>query len=381
MRIGRHINTGPISRPMATPEATFDYQSTHADTFARAYFRRAGDCVVSSIGLGTRPGEPTRAVDEAYKSVVETAVDSGCNIIYSAPADRHTRSQRAVGRALSETTVPRERLFIAAAGGRIPFDRERPTDPTNWIKREYVETGLIDPADLAHGSHAVTPAFLAEQVDRSRENLEVETLDAFLIETPEVHLDQRSRSAVYDALEAAFERFERRVGTGDIRAYGISTWDAFRVAPDHDRYLSLPELVSRARAAADRAGQDVTHFRYIAVPFNIQMADAFTVAAHPGPDGEQSALWFAADAGIDVFATTPLAGGELTKREAIPAEVQKRVAGESAAQQALNFARSAPGVTSAIVGSSDPSHMTENIDAGRKPPMGADAFDATFRSQ
>lgn len=363
---------------MATPEGTFTYRDEHAEKFARAYFRRAGDCVVSSIGIGTRTGAPTAAVDQTYEAAIQTAIDAGCNVVHAAPADRHQRSQRAVGRAMVETDVQRESLFLCAGGGRIPFDGIRPDEPDDHVERVYVSPGILDRTDLVHGSHAIAPEFVADQVDRSRSNFGVETLDAFFLETPEVHLDERSRETVYEMLQAAFETLEERVAAGHIDGYGVSTWDGFRVRPENDRYLSLPEVISRARAAAEAVGTATTHLRYIAVPFNIRMADAYTIQAHEGSEGPQSALWFAAEAGIDVFATSPLAGGALTTEGAIPASVGDRLAGETPAQQALNFARSAPGVTAVLAGSRTSEYARENARAGQYPPLGADAFDATF---
>lgn len=377
-----HIAT-PIREPLgaasvATPEATFQYRGQFTEEFERAYFRRADDLTVSSVALGTRPGAPTTAVDRNYESIVQRGVESGCNVIDAALAERHQRSQRAVGRALAATDIPRESVFLMTSVGTVPFDGIQPENLEEHVRRVYVEPGLLDWDDLVHGSHALAPSFIDDQIDRSLSNLGVERLDGCFLETPEVQLDGRSPTAVYDALEAAFEVLERRSMAGDVGGYGVSTWDGLRVPSDHDRYLSFPEIVSRARRAASTVGATGTSLNFIQLPFNVTMADAFTVAAHEGPDGRQSALWFAADAGLDVFTTAPLAGGHLADGESIPDAVAERVAGESPAQKAINFARSAPGVVATVVGCRTEEHFVENIDAGRYPPLGADAFDATF---
>lgn len=363
---------------MATRAGTFDYRDRQDRSFARSYFRRAGDCLVSSVGLGTRPGAPTAAVDDAYREAVGAALDAGANVVLTAPADRHQRSQRAVGRALSETTVPREAVFLAAGAGRIPFDGDRPEDPAGYVRRTYLDPGLVAPADLAHGSHALAPGFVADQVDRSLRNLGVDRVDAMLVESPEVHLDERPLETVLDRLEDVFTLLERRVERGDVGGYGVAAQDGLRVGRDHGRHLPLPAVVRRARRAADRAGRDRTGLRYLVTPFNALAAGAFTVAAHEGPAGDQSALWFAAEAGLDVLVTAPLAGGELARPGALPAGVAERLEGETPAQRALNFARSAPGVATAVAGSRTAAHVRENIAAGEHPPLGAEAFDAAF---
>jgi diketogulonate reductase-like aldo/keto reductase len=110
------------------------------------------------------------------------------------------------------------------------------------------------------------------------------------------------------------------------------------------------------------------------------MADAFTVAAHEGADGPQSALTFAQDAGLNVFTSASILQGDLATEGSIPESVAVRIDGDSSAQRAINFARSAPGVTASLVGSSSVEHVRENVGAGTFEPLGASAFDAVFES-
>jgi aryl-alcohol dehydrogenase-like predicted oxidoreductase len=362
---------------MATPEATHAYRERHADRgFARTYFRRAGDCAVSSVGLGTYLGDPTPAGDSALREALTCGLEHGVNVVDTASNYRCGRSERVVGEALDRADVDRESVVVATKGGFVPFDGERPDDPGAFVRREYVDPGLVAPSDLASGQHALTPGFLDDQLDRSLAALDVAAVDRYFVHNPEVQLATRSREAVYDLLEDAFAVLEERVARGDVRGYGVATWDAFRVPPDHDRYLSLREVVSRARRAAERAGADATHLRAIQLPFSVSMADAFTVAAHEGADGVQSALWYAREAGLEVYASAALAGGDLA--DGLPQSVAAQVGGDTPAQRALNFARSAPGVTSALVGSADVAHVRENVAAGTFEPLGSDAFDAVF---
>jgi aryl-alcohol dehydrogenase-like predicted oxidoreductase len=361
---------------MATREATWAYRDRFTDDFARTYFRAFGDGVVSSIGLGTYLGDPTDATDDAYREAITTALEGGCNLIDTAINYRCQRSERVVGDAITDAEVDRESVVVATKGGFVPFDGERPADPGEFVRREYVDTGLVDPADLARGQHCIAPEFLDDQLDRSLSNLGVETIDLYYVHNPETQLEARSREAVYDTLEATFTRLEERAAAGDIRHYGVATWDGFRVPAGAEGSLSLPAVADRARAAAEAAGTTATHFRAIQLPFNVAMADAFTVAAHETPEGAKSALWFAADAGLDVFTSASLLQGQLT--EEFPDEVAARVDGETNAQRAINFARSGPGVTSALVGMGSPEHVSENLSAGSYEPLGAGAFDAVF---
>ena len=361
---------------MATSDGTWAYKARHEDRFGRTYFRRFDDLTVSSIGAGTYLGEPTDAVDDDYREAIVAALEGGCNVVDTAINYRYQRSERVVGEAIEEADVDREAVFVATKGGFVPFDGGRPADPGAYVREEFVETGLVDPDDLAMGSHATTPAYIDAMLDRSLSNLGLDAVDLYYVHNPETQLRVRSAEAVYDQLEATFERLEERVAEGTIGAYGVATWEAFRVPRDHDSYLSLSEVVSRARRAAKAAGNDATGLRAIQLPFNVFMADAFTVEAQGATDDPESALSFAFDAGLNAFTSASIAQGDLAAE--IPDEVAQLLAGETTVQRAINFARSAPGVTCSQVGSSSAEHVAENLAAGTFDPMGARAFDSVF---
>jgi len=361
---------------MATGTGTWSYRDRFHEDFGRTYFRRYGDGLVSSIGIGTYLGDPTDTVDEGYYEAIRAALDGGINVVDTAINYRCQRSERVVGRALSDADVDRDEVVVATKGGFVPFDGVRPADPGQYVLEEYVETDIVPRESLVGGHHCIHPDFLDDQLDRSLSNLDVETIDLYYVHNPETQLAERSQSAVYDQLEAAFERLEERAAADDIARYGVASWECFRVPPSHDRYLALPEVISRARSAARTVGNQATHLRAIQLPFNVMMADAFTVEAQDSPDGPQSALWFAQEAGLDVFTSASIAQGELARE--LPSDIAARLEGETTAQRAINFARSAPGVTAALVGASSVEHVRENLEAGRYDPLGADAFDAVF---
>ncbi|SEN26203.1 Predicted oxidoreductase [Halorientalis persicus] len=361
---------------MATREATWDYRDRHHERFARTYFRSFGNCVVSSVGVGTYLGDPTDEADENYREAIVEALESGVNVVDTAINYRCQRSERVAGAAIEAADVDREAVLVATKGGFVPFDGERPTDPGQFVREEYVETGLVDPDDLVRGQHCIAPEYIDDQLDRSLANLGLDAVDLYYVHNPETQLEAKSQEAVYDQLEDTFTRLEERAAEGDLRQYGVASWESFRVGPDDDSYLSLPEIVSRARTASDRAGTDATHFRAIQLPFNVFMADAFTVASHDGAEGPQSALWFANDAGLDVFTSASIMQGKLAAE--MPEQVEAKLDGETRAQRAINFARSAPGVTSSLVGMGSPDHVAENVAAGTFEPLGASAFDAVF---
>ena len=371
---------------MATRDALWAYRDRFGDAFGRTYFRRFGAGVASSVGLGTYFGEPTDRVDDAYRKVVRLAIDSGVNHVDTAVNYRCGRSERAVGEAVREavrqTAVDREAVVVATKGGFLPFDGERPDDPARYVRERFVQPGIVDPADLA-GGHCLAPDYLEWSLDRSLDRLGLDTVDCYYVHNPEAQLATRSRSDVYDALEAAFETLERRRAAGDIGGYGVATWRAFRVPEGHDAYLSLGEVLARAETAGRAVGPDDDHgFGAVQLPFNVGMADAFTRANQrppDDPDGDPvSTLAFAHEAGLSVVTSASIGQGELANEDAIPDGIDDRLAGDTPAQRALNFARSAPAVTCSLVGTTDPEHFRENVAAGTFDPLGASAFDSVF---
>ncbi|MFB6280850.1 MAG: aldo/keto reductase [Haloferacaceae archaeon] len=365
---------------MATRDGTWRYRDRFGGSYGRTYFRRFGPGVVASVGIGTYLGDPTAAVDERYRGALVRAFERGGNLVDTAINYRCQRSERVVGRAIREASVDREALVVATKGGFVPFDGERPDDPGAYVRERFVDPGLAPRDRLVRGHHCIAPAFLDASLDRSLDNLGLETVDCYYVHNPETQLADVDRETAYDRLETAFELLERRRAAGDIRAYGVATWDALRVPPDHGEYLSLAEMLARARSAAASRGLDPGEHGLAAVqlPFNVTMADAFTRAVQ-GEDGERtSALEHARAAGLDVFASATLAQGRLLSGSEFPDGIESKLSGDTRAQRAINFARSAPGVTAALVGTSRREHVAENLAAGTFDPLGARAFDAVF---
>ena len=367
---------------MATYEGTWAYRDRFHEDFARTYFRPFGDFALSSIGVGTYLGDPTDEADEQYHEAIVTALESGVNVLDTAINYRCQRSERVVGAAIADSEIQRDEAFVATKGGFLPFDGSQPDDPGRYLHEEFVDSELVDRDDLAMGQHCIAPDYIDAMVDRSLDNLGLDSVDLYYVHNPETQLEVRSREAVYDQLEATFEVLERRANDGDLGAYGLATWEAFRVPEGDDSYLSLPEILTRAEQAAATVGNDESHFEAIQLPFNVYMADAFTTAAHSTAteadtaEGPRSVLEVAHEADLHVFTSASLMQGRLTSE--MPDRVEAELSGETRAQRAINFARSAPGVTCALVGMGSSEHVDENVAAGTFEPLGAGAFDAIF---
>jgi len=329
-----------------TAEGARRFAGRFPEASAAGFYRLAQGCLLSSIGIGTYLGEPTEEDDERYAAAVRAAVASGVNVIDTAINYRHQRSERSVGRALRS-------LFDSGAASR---DEILVCTKAGFLTPGAIPERLLDSADVAGRMHCLAPPFLEDQIGRSLSNLSLETIDVFYLHNPETQIRFVSRDVFEQRLRAAFALLERLCREGRIMAYGIATWDGLRLRQDSDLRLSLPRVAAIAREAA---GEDC-HFRFVQLPFNLAMPEAFTRAHQGEPPNHATVLELAARLGITVIASAPLLQGRLASslpgrlREAFPECWTD-------AQRTLQFARSAPGVTTALAGMSSLSHVEENL--------------------
>lgn len=86
-------------------------------------------------------------------------------------------------------------------------------------------------------------------MDRSRENLGLETVDVYYIHNPETQLSEIPRETFTTRIREAFGALEEACDEGKLTVYGTATWNGFRQPPEKRGHLSLEELVSAAREA------------------------------------------------------------------------------------------------------------------------------------
>lgn len=313
---------------------------------------------LSSIGIGTYLGEPDNATDQRYKQAVVAAIQSGVNVLDSAINYRLQRSERSIGAALNEVfesrAVQREELLICTKAGYLTYDGTVPADPRRYFLEEYVQSGVAPREELVGGMHCMAPSYLQNQLARSRRNLGVETIDVFYIHNPEQQLAEVSPDTFYDRLRRAFVALEEEVAKGTIRVYGTATWNGYRQSPSSREYLDLGRI---AGIASEIAG-DLHHFRAIQLPFNLGLPEAFTAENQMG-ERHLSLLSAAQELGIAVIGSATLLQGRLATR--LPDLVRETLKCDNDASAAIQFARSAPGLTSALVGMSRKEHVHSNL--------------------
>ncbi len=336
------------------------------------HFREAEGLKLSTIGLGTYLGDSDDATDASYRRAVVEAAALGCNVFDTAINYRCQRSERTLGAALRDLEsegITRDQIVVATKGGYIPFDGAPPTDAADYVRTRFLERSLFGREDLAGGCHVLTPSFLEDQLRQSLENLDVETIDIYYLHNPEAQLASVAGDVVEARLTAAIEFLEQAVADGKIGFYGAATWNAYRVAPESKDFMSLADMV----AIAQDVGGDGHHLRFVQAPHNLAMTESFTTQ-NQGVDGEDQSLCQAAESlGVHLVSSASLAQGRLT--QGLPDWLGKLFKGFATdAQRSLQFARSTPGFTSALVGMKSVVHVRENLAVAGVPPARMEDF-------
>jgi len=335
---------------------------------------------LSSIGLGTYLGEESARTDAGYEASVAVALASGINVFDTAINYRGQRSERAIGRALAsafeEGRASRDEVFVSTKGGYLPHDSEDPRPGRRYVAESFLDTGIAPKDEIAQGCHCMAPGYLEDQIERSRRNLGLETIDLYYLHNVETQLEEIGRQAFRERLGRAIETLEAAADAGKIAAWGFATWNGLRVPPEHPEHLSLASIW---KIAGDVAGAG-HRFRGVQLPVNLAMAHAVAFRSQQSPSSEKirvSALEAATELGLGTFGSASLLQGRLAGE--LPEEVVLAFPeAATPARRALQFSRSAPGLTTALVGVSDVAHASENFGLAAIPPAEPDRILGIF---
>jgi aryl-alcohol dehydrogenase-like predicted oxidoreductase len=317
---------------------------------------------VSSVGLGTYLGEPDDLTDSSYQAAFAEAIRLGCNLFDCAINYRFQRSERALGswlrKAIADGSIQRDQVVIATKGGFVPFDSALPDDPGKWTYQEFIGNGIAHAHEFcANYQHCITPAYLETMIAWSQRNLGLDTIDIYYLHNPETQRISLSRDTFRARMLDAFETLEQAVDKGQISSYGTATWTGYRALPDTPDYLSLTEIVG---LAAQVAGPN-HHFRYVQLPYNLFRTEAFALENQQVGDQFLSTFEAAEQLGLTVMCSAPLMQGKLAAP--LMPQIAEVITGlNTDAQRAIQFVRSSPGVTSALVGMSIIDHVQENLE-------------------
>ena len=288
-------------RIAATASGTGGYAAKHRELGYRS-FGNSG-LVVSEAGFGGYRVDVSRA---EHRQALEYALRSGINLIDTSANYADGGSELLVGAVLADMIkrgeLERAQVVVVTKagylqGGNLELSRQRKAegDP-------FPELVIIDP-DLEHCIH---PVFLAEQLTRSMQRMQLKHIDCLLLHNPEYYLKWANHNKIAGEvaqteylrrIESAFRYLESEVERGRIGCYGISSNTFPKPNSDYERTAlsaiwSLAEKISSGH-----------HFRVIEFPCNLFEPAAVIEKNQPA---ERTLLEFAAAMKLTTLINRPL---------------------------------------------------------------------------
>ena len=308
---------------------------------------------LSTLGLGTYLGDPGPEGDQAYVDASRAFLRAGGNVFDTAANYRGGRSEGALGQVLPG--LDRGIAFVSTKAGYLPMsDGRTEEDPRAWFRRVLEGPGVLAADEVVDGCHALTPRYLEHQLGVSLASLGLDRVDLFHLHNPEQQRPVRGPKAFRVVIRAAFEACEELRAAGRIGVYGCATWNGFRVPPGAPEHLSLEELL---RLAEEVGGRE-HGFRWVQLPLNLAMPEAFLAPTQRFGGQEMPLLEAAQAAGLHVQTSASMMQARILRQ--IQPEVMQALGAATPAQAALQFTRSCPGVDVALCGMASLAHVAEN---------------------
>ena len=153
-----------------------------------------------------------------------------------------------------------------------------------------------------------------------------------------------------------------------------------RVETDHALFQSIAALQGLAEGAAQTVRRDPRarhHLRLLQLPFNPAMTEGFTRFSQATGQGNiASTLQAAHQLKVYVMTSHALGKGRFAAEDPLAAGVPGLA---NPAQRALQFARSTPGIGTALAGLSAPAHLDDMLAVARTPPLAKQDYAKLFR--
>jgi len=357
----------------ATPKGTKKFAERQNQDSHKNY-KNGHNLTLSNVGIGTYLGNPDTETDYIVQDAIKKSILGGINVIDSAINYRAQKAERSVGNAISQLIdnddISREEIFVSTKNGYVTNDGDIKEDLMQYVMREYGKTGIVKEGDISPGYHCMTLPYLDDQLERSLKNLGMDCIDLMYLHNSVEGQTHLPREQFLKNLKDVFEFYEKKRKEGKIRFYGMATWECFRTTPENPLFLQLAEVMD----LAVQAGGKEHGFRFIQLPFNLMLDQAYMTKNHNVGGKTVSVLEAAQEFNLGVFTSVPIMQGKLLTTNAMP-----EFGDYSTSVRLLQFVRSTPGVTAPLIGQKSESHVTENMDIMKIPPLSESEFNALLK--
>jgi aryl-alcohol dehydrogenase-like predicted oxidoreductase len=347
----------------ATPEGTKKFAGRMTGISQQNY-KNVSNLTLSNVGIGTYLGNPDIETDKLVEDAVKKSVLGGINVIDTAINYRAQKAERSVGNAISQlidnNDISREEIFVSTKNGYVTNDGDIKEDLMQYVMREYGKTGIVKEGDISPGYHCMTLPYLNDQLERSLKNLGLDCIDLMYLHNSVEGQTHLPREQFLKNLRDVFDFYEKKRKQGKIRYYGMATWECFRTSQKNPLFLQLADVME----LAVQAGGNEHGFRFIQLPFNLMLDQAYMTKNHNVNGKTISALEAAREFNLGVFTSVPIMQGKLLATNAVP-----EFGNSSMSVRLLQFVRSTPGITAPLIGHKSESHVKENMDVMKIPPL------------
>lgn len=303
------------------------------------------------IAMGTHLGDFSDSDSQKYMETMIFGIENGINFIDTAINYRGMRSEKDVGKVLNEVinirrTAKREELIISTKCGLILGDITERLRPSTYFEKILAPLGIQeDDFNEVEGwdKHTLTPSFYEHTILKSRQNLNLETIDIHYIHIPEISRNALGEEVFYNRLRELFLFYEKQVSINNIRFYGLATEEAFLHDYKSKWYISLEKVCSVAEEVAGKSH----HFRFVQLPYNMIERTAATNEYQKVLSNSMTVIEAANKLGIHVIVNMPLNLGKIEKGTTV--------------NEMLHFVTDEPGVLAAMVGSKNQDHVRLNM--------------------
>ena len=261
----------------ATPEGTAGFKDRFPELSDEYNTLGRTKLVCSPVGFGTYRCDVRVA---EHRAALTKAIRMGVNLIDTSSNYANGNSERMIGETLgamiSMNEIQRNEIIVVSKGGYIQGENYERI--SKIVKNED--------ADLSPGSehselvrysnglwHSIHPDFLEDQITRSLERLNLETIDVYLLHNPEYYIQWAIKDGIpedeardtYEArIQKAFAALETEVEQGRIKWYGISS----NTLPKSEEAIDRTALGGIWKVAHNSLGE-ANHFAVIQFPMNL----------------------------------------------------------------------------------------------------------------
>lgn len=321
---------------------------------------------ISSIGIGTYLGNTDDETDQRMERCLIRAIAYGINLIDTAPNYRAERSEEVLGRViacLKAKGLDRREIVVCTKVGFLPYHREIPAATELPLRRRFLDSGVLHPDWIQGRWQSFHPEYIKWQFAESLARLQCDYIDIYYLHNPEGFLLNHPRPQVERIIRQAFETVSSLCQRKLVRYVGVASWNAFTNQVGLES-LSLAEVVNWAAAAG--IGEP---FRFVQLPLNLGLPTALTGKTQEYEGRDWSAIRLAQQLNLNVIASAPLLHGRLP-RLSLPQQLTRVFPhARTSAQICLEFTRSAPGVTAAVVGVTNEAHLEELLEIASQPKI------------